>query len=178
MAPHVQLVKPKKPKNLKKPMKKSPKKEENVQSERPTNGDAESVGGKVPIVEREIKFARLLAGNDPKTRTRVLKNLKRWLNLRSQGSYGEFCIFSNKIRDSNCSLQPSRTPTFCAFGRASGTACGCRTSPWCRRNRLMIWPIWCIALMILLSASNFSALSYRQCVESGSVSISGEWTNL
>lgn len=49
-----------------------------------TKEDAKSM-----VVEQEIKFARCLAGNDPKVRNRVLKNLKKWLKLRSKGSFGE-----------------------------------------------------------------------------------------
>lgn len=47
---------------------------------------------KALVVEQEIKFARCLAGNDPKVRNRVLKNLKKWLKLRSKGTFGECFI--------------------------------------------------------------------------------------
>lgn len=54
---------------------------------------------KALVVEQEIKFARCLAGNDPKVRNRVLKNLKKWLKLRSMGSFGEyFCHKNNEIK--------------------------------------------------------------------------------
>lgn len=55
--------------------------------------NAEEGTGKLQIVEKEIKFARLLASNDPKTRSRVLKNLKKWLTLRSEGSYRKLYCF-------------------------------------------------------------------------------------
>ncbi|XP_063703581.1 ribosomal RNA processing protein 1 homolog isoform X2 [Culicoides brevitarsis] len=47
-----------------------------------TKDDAKAI-----VVEQEIKFARCLAGNDPKVRNRVLKNLKKWLKLRSEGTF-------------------------------------------------------------------------------------------
>lgn len=43
--------------------------------------------GKVNIVAQELKFAKLLACNDPKIRNGVLKSLKKWLSTRSQSSY-------------------------------------------------------------------------------------------
>ncbi|XP_014485003.1 PREDICTED: ribosomal RNA processing protein 1 homolog isoform X2 [Dinoponera quadriceps] len=36
---------------------------------------------------REIKFARLLADNDKRTRDKVLRNLQKWLTVRSQSSF-------------------------------------------------------------------------------------------
>ncbi|KAK2585967.1 hypothetical protein KPH14_010544 [Odynerus spinipes] len=42
---------------------------------------------KVLIVAQEIKFARLLACNDKKVRDKVLKNLKKWLTVRSKSSF-------------------------------------------------------------------------------------------
>lgn len=42
---------------------------------------------KALIIAQEIKFARLLACNDNKTRNKVLKNLKKWLSVRSKSSF-------------------------------------------------------------------------------------------
>ncbi|XP_055685578.1 ribosomal RNA processing protein 1 homolog [Lutzomyia longipalpis] len=42
---------------------------------------------KVHLVEQEIKFAQALAGHDPKNQAKVLKNLRKWLSLRSKSSY-------------------------------------------------------------------------------------------
>lgn len=42
---------------------------------------------KVLIIAQEIKFVRLLASNDKKIRDKVLKNLKKWLTVRSKSSY-------------------------------------------------------------------------------------------
>ncbi|XP_058129560.1 LOW QUALITY PROTEIN: ribosomal RNA processing protein 1 homolog [Anopheles ziemanni] len=42
---------------------------------------------KAVIVGQEIRFARALAGNDPKLRSKVLKNLKTWLTTRSQSTF-------------------------------------------------------------------------------------------
>ena len=41
---------------------------------------------KAIVIAQEIKFARLLSCNDKVTRDRVLKNLKRWLIVRSQST--------------------------------------------------------------------------------------------
>ncbi|XP_015586757.1 ribosomal RNA processing protein 1 homolog [Cephus cinctus] len=42
---------------------------------------------KTLVVAQEIKFAKLLAGNDKKVRDKVLKNLKKWLVVRSKSSF-------------------------------------------------------------------------------------------
>lgn len=47
---------------------------------------------KAIVIAQEIKFARLLSCNDKVTRDRVLKNLKRWLIVRSQSTLGKICI--------------------------------------------------------------------------------------
>lgn len=39
------------------------------------------------LVAKELKFVKTLAGNDPKLRRKVLKNLKIWLNTRSRSSF-------------------------------------------------------------------------------------------
>lgn len=39
------------------------------------------------LVAKELKFVKSLAGNDPKLRRKVLKNLKIWLNTRSRSSF-------------------------------------------------------------------------------------------
>ena len=50
----------------------------------------QSKSGKALIIAQEIKFARLLASKDKKVRDKVLKNLKKWLTVRSQISFGKF----------------------------------------------------------------------------------------
>lgn len=45
---------------------------------------------KASILSQELKFARILASNDQKIRNGVLKNLKKWLNTRSQSSYRKY----------------------------------------------------------------------------------------
>lgn len=42
---------------------------------------------KALIIAKEIKFARLLACNNKKTRDTVLKNLKKWLTIQSRSSF-------------------------------------------------------------------------------------------
>lgn len=42
----------------------------------------------VLIVAQEIKFARLLSGNEKKTRDRVLNSLKKWLLNCFEKGYG------------------------------------------------------------------------------------------
>ncbi|KAG5673854.1 hypothetical protein PVAND_003865 [Polypedilum vanderplanki] len=42
---------------------------------------------KKDVLAQELKFAKLLASNDPKVRKNVLKNLKKWLKTRSESSY-------------------------------------------------------------------------------------------
>lgn len=86
MPSHV-IVKPKKQKFVKKfvpvpPIKNKPRGTEVGQTNETQNVT------KLPIVEQEIKFARSLASNDPTVRNKVLKNLKKWLTLRSKGSFG------------------------------------------------------------------------------------------
>ncbi|XP_058058569.1 ribosomal RNA processing protein 1 homolog [Anopheles bellator] len=49
--------------------------------------DADETSGKAQIIAQEIKFARVLAGNDPKLRRKVLKNLETWLTTRSQSTF-------------------------------------------------------------------------------------------
>lgn len=44
---------------------------------------------KTLVIAQEIKFARLLADNDKRIRDKVLKNLKKWLTVRSQSSFGK-----------------------------------------------------------------------------------------
>lgn len=46
--------------------------------------DAEA---KVHLITQDIKFALALAGNDKKVRDKFLKNLKKWLNTRSNTSF-------------------------------------------------------------------------------------------
>lgn len=48
---------------------------------------------KILIIAQEIKFARLLANNDKRVRDKVLKNLKKWLTVRSHSSFGKLIYF-------------------------------------------------------------------------------------
>lgn len=41
------------------------------------------------IIAQEIKFARLLSSNDKGVRDKILKNLKKWLTVRSKSSFGK-----------------------------------------------------------------------------------------
>lgn len=86
---HMMGIKTKKPKSVKKLVKPTPAPPPPRSPDSPaSNGTGTSSAVKLPIVEQEIKFARSLASNDPSVRSRVLKNLKKWLNLRSKGSFG------------------------------------------------------------------------------------------
>lgn len=40
----------------------------------------------VQLTAQEIKFAKVLAGNDQKLRDKALKRLQKWLQYRSQSS--------------------------------------------------------------------------------------------
>lgn len=53
------------------------------------------ITGKAMVIAQEMKFARLLASNNKRVRDKVLKNLKKWLTVRSQSSFGEY--FSYQI---------------------------------------------------------------------------------
>lgn len=59
---------------------------ENGKHEKPeeTIPDYES---RLQIMTQELKFAKFLASNDQKIRTKVLKNLRKWLQLRSKGTF-------------------------------------------------------------------------------------------
>ena len=48
---------------------------------------ANETGRKAVIIAQEIKFARLLSSNDKKVRDKVLKNLRKWLTVRSKSSF-------------------------------------------------------------------------------------------
>lgn len=48
---------------------------------------------KALVIAQEIKFARLLANNDKKVRDKMLKNLKKWLTVRSESSFGKIPVF-------------------------------------------------------------------------------------
>lgn len=56
--------------------------------------NATASAGKVNVVAQELKFAKMLASNDVKTRNGVLKSLKKWLNTRSQSSYREYLLIA------------------------------------------------------------------------------------
>lgn len=59
----------------------------NKKKEKELPGTSGESSGKINIVAQELKFAKLLACNDQKIRSGVLKSLKKWLNTRSQSSY-------------------------------------------------------------------------------------------
>ncbi|XP_015117598.1 ribosomal RNA processing protein 1 homolog [Diachasma alloeum] len=42
---------------------------------------------KTLVIAQEIKFARVLASNDKKARTKMLKNLRAWITVRSKSSF-------------------------------------------------------------------------------------------
>lgn len=48
---------------------------------------------KAIVIAQEIKFARLLSSNNKIIRDRVLKNLRKWLTVRSQSSFGKYLYF-------------------------------------------------------------------------------------
>ena len=58
---------------------------------------AKKVKRKSLVIAQEIKFARLLANNDKKVRDKMLKNLKKWLSVRSDSSFRKFIILSDKF---------------------------------------------------------------------------------
>ena len=47
---------------------------------------------KVLVVAQEFKFARLLSGNEKKTRDRVLKTFKKWLMNCFEKGYGMYYL--------------------------------------------------------------------------------------
>jgi ribosomal RNA-processing protein 1 len=47
----------------------------------------ENTAGKEIVLTQELKLVKTLAGNDPKLRTKVLKNLRIWLHARSKSSF-------------------------------------------------------------------------------------------
>lgn len=48
---------------------------------------------KTIVIAQEIKFARLLSSNNKIIRDKVLKNLRKWLTVRSQSSFGKYLYF-------------------------------------------------------------------------------------
>jgi Nucleolar protein,Nop52 len=62
----------------------------NKKRDKDTKKPAAEASGKVEILAQELKFAKMLASNDPKIRSGVLKTLKKWLNTRSQSSYRKY----------------------------------------------------------------------------------------
>lgn len=53
----------------------------------PPKNDVEA---KVHLITQDIKFAQALAGNDKKVRDKFLKNLKKWLNSRSNTQFRKY----------------------------------------------------------------------------------------
>lgn len=45
---------------------------------------------KLKLVAQELKFAKLLAGNDARISQKQLAKLQKWLKIRSQSSYREY----------------------------------------------------------------------------------------
>lgn len=75
---------------IREPMQKSIQHVKHISSKQVNEKDKKAI-----VIAQEIKFARLLSCNDKVTRDRVLKNLKRWLIVRSQGTLGKICILVN-----------------------------------------------------------------------------------
>lgn len=48
---------------------------------------------KTMVIAQEIKFARVLASNDKKARAKMLKNLRAWITVRSQSSFGNYYYY-------------------------------------------------------------------------------------
>lgn len=44
----------------------------------------------VNVIAQELKFVKLLAGNDPRVVEKHLRSLKKWLHIRSQSSFGKY----------------------------------------------------------------------------------------
>lgn len=57
------------------------------------------LSNKVNVVAQELKFAKLLAGNDEVMRSKILKRLKAWLTMRSQSSYGKIFMWLQLAKD-------------------------------------------------------------------------------
>ncbi|XP_043583299.1 ribosomal RNA processing protein 1 homolog isoform X1 [Bombus pyrosoma] len=66
---------------IREPMQKSIQHVKHISSKQMNEKDKKAI-----VIAQEIKFARLLSCNDKVTRDRVLKNLKRWLIVRSQST--------------------------------------------------------------------------------------------
>lgn len=47
------------------------------------------------VIAQEIKFARILAGNNKNARAKKLKKLRTWLTLRSRSTIGMYTIKLN-----------------------------------------------------------------------------------
>lgn len=75
---------------IREPMQKSIQHVKHISSKKVNEKDKKAI-----VIAQEIKFARLLSCNDKVTRDRVLKNLKRWLIVRSQSTLGKICILVN-----------------------------------------------------------------------------------
>lgn len=44
---------------------------------------------KTLVIAQEIKFARMLASNDKKARSKMLKKLRTWITVRSKSTFGK-----------------------------------------------------------------------------------------
>lgn len=53
-----------------------------------TENNSLNVTNKALLVAQDLKFAKLLAGNDLNLKKKVLNNLKKWLKARSSSSFG------------------------------------------------------------------------------------------
>ena len=65
----------------------------NVSDEKPRVLPKNDTEAKVHLITQDIKFALALAGNDKKVRDKFLKNLKSWLNTRSNTSFREYSMY-------------------------------------------------------------------------------------
>lgn len=63
------------------------------------------------LVAQELKFAKLLAGNDPKISQKQLIKLQKWLKIRSQSSYRKYFFFFLTLLNSKI-LIPSLPKNF------------------------------------------------------------------
>ena len=52
----------------------------------------DATASKVRLIQQELKFAKILAGNNTKLGEKQLKSLKKWLKLRSNSSFRKYLL--------------------------------------------------------------------------------------
>lgn len=57
-----------------------------------TENNSLNVTNKALLVAQDLKFAKLLAGNDLNLKKKVLNNLKKWLKARSSSSFCKYLM--------------------------------------------------------------------------------------